>query len=362
MFASSACCWKLLLGVIIFQALVQTAAGNTSSCGCTDVSPDLDFSCAEQQQWGKCESSWMVEQQFCEVTCGRCSCDQVKATEVQVTVPRVSDAVDMSQLSEDAYAKLEQLMSQVLGVPTMEENEEQTAQDLDQDYLLNQLRLASESYNDTVQNDTLQQGILDPEVPQLRVRLQDDEPQEEEPQQIVQSIQVELGLIDLQANDTDGGVLSVTASDAFEANQSQEYSTPAMEDSPQEPLPLSSPPAAEAVSEYKALVTVSNGVYEASTPEVVRDFFVMTDSVDIPIETQANDSVPVVTQDKQCTPIQELLDRTPGLQQFSKLLQMFNYNISDQGDGFTVFAPMDQAIALVALARLLSTMARRQKL
>ena len=37
---------------------------------CTDVSPNNQYTCAQQSQWGKCDQDWMKG--YCEFSCGRC--------------------------------------------------------------------------------------------------------------------------------------------------------------------------------------------------------------------------------------------------------------------------------------------------
>eukprot|EP01026_Neomeris_dumetosa_P073011 TRINITY_DN7465_c0_g1_i1.p2 TRINITY_DN7465_c0_g1~~TRINITY_DN7465_c0_g1_i1.p2 ORF type:complete len:204 (-),score=36.04 TRINITY_DN7465_c0_g1_i1:221-832(-) len=39
---------------------------------CTDVAPAGEYTCAQQKDFGKCNSSWMVDGGFCNETCGRC--------------------------------------------------------------------------------------------------------------------------------------------------------------------------------------------------------------------------------------------------------------------------------------------------
>ena len=48
--------------------------------GCSDIPPDINFTCAQQQSFGKCCSSYLLTGNstypdgYCQITCGRCRC------------------------------------------------------------------------------------------------------------------------------------------------------------------------------------------------------------------------------------------------------------------------------------------------
>eukprot|EP01026_Neomeris_dumetosa_P051200 TRINITY_DN4502_c0_g1_i12.p1 TRINITY_DN4502_c0_g1~~TRINITY_DN4502_c0_g1_i12.p1 ORF type:complete len:573 (-),score=54.31 TRINITY_DN4502_c0_g1_i12:645-2363(-) len=42
---------------------------------CSDMQPSSEYSCAQQKGWGKCEENWMVQNNWCARTCGRCEDD-----------------------------------------------------------------------------------------------------------------------------------------------------------------------------------------------------------------------------------------------------------------------------------------------
>jgi hypothetical protein len=48
----------------------QPAPGGGSSKTCTDLPPPGDYTCAQQEGWGKCDEPWMEGK--CDKTCGRC--------------------------------------------------------------------------------------------------------------------------------------------------------------------------------------------------------------------------------------------------------------------------------------------------
>eukprot|EP01025_Chloroclados_australasicus_P008267 TRINITY_DN1289_c0_g1_i2.p1 TRINITY_DN1289_c0_g1~~TRINITY_DN1289_c0_g1_i2.p1 ORF type:complete len:827 (-),score=122.18 TRINITY_DN1289_c0_g1_i2:1196-3313(-) len=41
---------------------------------CVDIPANENFTCIEQREFGQCDAPWMVENRFCEFTCGRCPC------------------------------------------------------------------------------------------------------------------------------------------------------------------------------------------------------------------------------------------------------------------------------------------------
>lgn len=49
---------------------------------CSDNPPDSLASCAQQKQWGKCNSWWMTSSNYCAATCGRCSRAIIACTDV----------------------------------------------------------------------------------------------------------------------------------------------------------------------------------------------------------------------------------------------------------------------------------------
>jgi len=55
----------LLFGVLSFGAFGQQ---------CKDKEPE-EYTCAQQKQFGKCDAEWMLENDYCARTCGRCCSD-----------------------------------------------------------------------------------------------------------------------------------------------------------------------------------------------------------------------------------------------------------------------------------------------
>lgn len=55
----------LLMGVCSYGALGQQ---------CEDKEPE-EYTCAQQKQFGKCDAEWMLENDYCARTCGRCCSD-----------------------------------------------------------------------------------------------------------------------------------------------------------------------------------------------------------------------------------------------------------------------------------------------
>eukprot|EP01025_Chloroclados_australasicus_P065866 TRINITY_DN898_c0_g2_i3.p3 TRINITY_DN898_c0_g2~~TRINITY_DN898_c0_g2_i3.p3 ORF type:complete len:173 (+),score=20.12 TRINITY_DN898_c0_g2_i3:262-780(+) len=48
---------------------------------CFDVPTNDQYSCAQQKQFGKCSSQWMIQGGYCALTCGRCG--SLQTTEIQ---------------------------------------------------------------------------------------------------------------------------------------------------------------------------------------------------------------------------------------------------------------------------------------
>ncbi len=49
------------------------AGGTTTGEPCTDIAPSSDYTCEQQAGWGKCSEAWM--QDYCDLSCARCSED-----------------------------------------------------------------------------------------------------------------------------------------------------------------------------------------------------------------------------------------------------------------------------------------------
>ena len=47
-----------------------------SSDDCTDEKPPGEHTCQQQLEWGKCSEAWMRTENYCELTCGRCSVEE----------------------------------------------------------------------------------------------------------------------------------------------------------------------------------------------------------------------------------------------------------------------------------------------
>lgn len=47
-----------------------------SSDDCTDEKPPGEYNCQQQLEWGKCSEAWMRTENYCELTCGRCSLEE----------------------------------------------------------------------------------------------------------------------------------------------------------------------------------------------------------------------------------------------------------------------------------------------
>eukprot|EP01025_Chloroclados_australasicus_P066288 TRINITY_DN90_c0_g1_i4.p1 TRINITY_DN90_c0_g1~~TRINITY_DN90_c0_g1_i4.p1 ORF type:complete len:529 (+),score=51.73 TRINITY_DN90_c0_g1_i4:218-1588(+) len=57
---------------------------------CMDIAPDSEYTCVEQKSFGQCSEGWMLESDYCAITCGRCATGgnrkNGKQTEITVTV------------------------------------------------------------------------------------------------------------------------------------------------------------------------------------------------------------------------------------------------------------------------------------
>lgn len=47
----------------------------TAQAGCDDTPPDTQFTCQQQQRFGKCNEPFMLQGNYCAATCGRCTSD-----------------------------------------------------------------------------------------------------------------------------------------------------------------------------------------------------------------------------------------------------------------------------------------------
>eukprot|EP00210_Caulerpa_lentillifera_P003877 g3704.t1 len=72
-----------IAGVLFLTTTVVSQPLESDTCSCTDVPPDERYSCTEQQSFGKCDEIWMTSSRpdlrlpsgFCQTTCGRCDCN-----------------------------------------------------------------------------------------------------------------------------------------------------------------------------------------------------------------------------------------------------------------------------------------------
>ena len=62
------------LYLILCIPLLAVALANADTCA--DTPTPEGFSCVSQKEWGKCGEIWMVEGNYCELTCGRCQLSQ----------------------------------------------------------------------------------------------------------------------------------------------------------------------------------------------------------------------------------------------------------------------------------------------
>eukprot|EP01023_Acetabularia_acetabulum_P005148 TRINITY_DN12110_c0_g1_i4.p1 TRINITY_DN12110_c0_g1~~TRINITY_DN12110_c0_g1_i4.p1 ORF type:complete len:684 (-),score=107.59 TRINITY_DN12110_c0_g1_i4:1431-3482(-) len=98
--------------------LVQQAAGSYREC--TDIPPDVKFTCQQQKQMGKCNYAWMLEQNFCQISCGRCgvaaadegqkkkmSSEQMLQAVIQEITQQISNDTSICSDSQDLYSMVE---------------------------------------------------------------------------------------------------------------------------------------------------------------------------------------------------------------------------------------------------------------
>eukprot|EP01025_Chloroclados_australasicus_P060085 TRINITY_DN7667_c1_g1_i4.p1 TRINITY_DN7667_c1_g1~~TRINITY_DN7667_c1_g1_i4.p1 ORF type:complete len:732 (+),score=73.37 TRINITY_DN7667_c1_g1_i4:170-2365(+) len=68
---------KLCALAACFISILIHAQGDTNlqgECVCEDISPPGNYSCEDQKRFDKCGRKWMVDNDYCALTCGRCIC------------------------------------------------------------------------------------------------------------------------------------------------------------------------------------------------------------------------------------------------------------------------------------------------
>lgn len=105
-----------VLGVLFFASTVTSQSTESATCSCTDVPPDERFSCAEQQSYGKCEEEWMTSprldldlpQGFCQTTCGRCNCPIPEAGSEQCRCDDVPPPGDFTCAQQQQFGQCQE--------------------------------------------------------------------------------------------------------------------------------------------------------------------------------------------------------------------------------------------------------------
>eukprot|EP01024_Parvocaulis_polyphysoides_P014534 TRINITY_DN1604_c0_g1_i12.p1 TRINITY_DN1604_c0_g1~~TRINITY_DN1604_c0_g1_i12.p1 ORF type:complete len:169 (+),score=4.08 TRINITY_DN1604_c0_g1_i12:84-590(+) len=65
---------KRILGFTLCYFLFTTmTTQNEIGNKCVDIAPDNRYTCEQQASWGKCQVEWMINGNYCQKTCGRCS-------------------------------------------------------------------------------------------------------------------------------------------------------------------------------------------------------------------------------------------------------------------------------------------------
>eukprot|EP01025_Chloroclados_australasicus_P020953 TRINITY_DN2201_c4_g1_i7.p1 TRINITY_DN2201_c4_g1~~TRINITY_DN2201_c4_g1_i7.p1 ORF type:complete len:1178 (+),score=201.43 TRINITY_DN2201_c4_g1_i7:252-3785(+) len=75
--------------------------GDDKVCECTDVPPPnpWEYTCEQQKDFGKCTESFMIDKNFCQITCGRCPCTPEELEEAML-----SNSTEVLQATEDISA------------------------------------------------------------------------------------------------------------------------------------------------------------------------------------------------------------------------------------------------------------------
>eukprot|EP01026_Neomeris_dumetosa_P077677 TRINITY_DN8388_c0_g1_i1.p1 TRINITY_DN8388_c0_g1~~TRINITY_DN8388_c0_g1_i1.p1 ORF type:complete len:418 (-),score=57.32 TRINITY_DN8388_c0_g1_i1:1701-2954(-) len=301
---------SLLIGVVI--ADVQ------EECYCIDVSPGTNYSCLEQKLWGKCDEEWMIQQGYCDYTCSRCNC-----------IPQSSTVDEVAQAQADpngAITKLEMLMQQIIPAPPSPEEDASQAY---YQYLLEQLRIFADQRQQQATVE-VESPTLELQVPQsYEVGKNSSTVEEGVEQEMLASVSGVNIAINSQSPQLLASVFDIPLIPYPETEQEVVFSS-----STSSPFPVpDTEPNPE--STEKVLLTPSN--FEASSgesPEIIAEF------------RRPTDDNPLLDAQEECTPLQSVLQGTPGFQQFARLLKVVDYKIEDHGDGFTLFAPMDQGVAI----------------
>eukprot|EP01025_Chloroclados_australasicus_P014520 TRINITY_DN167_c0_g1_i1.p2 TRINITY_DN167_c0_g1~~TRINITY_DN167_c0_g1_i1.p2 ORF type:complete len:237 (+),score=13.18 TRINITY_DN167_c0_g1_i1:641-1351(+) len=79
---------------------------------CADAVPPDGFDCKQQAKWGKCSAYWMVLDNYCEKTCGRCMTlesrlNRLMRTSITLTAEQSADALS-AEASANINSKLQE--------------------------------------------------------------------------------------------------------------------------------------------------------------------------------------------------------------------------------------------------------------
>eukprot|EP01026_Neomeris_dumetosa_P039790 TRINITY_DN3276_c0_g1_i1.p1 TRINITY_DN3276_c0_g1~~TRINITY_DN3276_c0_g1_i1.p1 ORF type:complete len:238 (-),score=39.48 TRINITY_DN3276_c0_g1_i1:489-1202(-) len=90
----------VFLSILAVPPLALGQGQGSTKEECSDKVPIDGYDCKQQQKWGKCTAYWMVLDNYCEKTCGRCMTLEARLNRLM----RTSIALDKSQ-SADSLAK-----------------------------------------------------------------------------------------------------------------------------------------------------------------------------------------------------------------------------------------------------------------
>eukprot|EP01023_Acetabularia_acetabulum_P036966 TRINITY_DN3497_c0_g1_i1.p1 TRINITY_DN3497_c0_g1~~TRINITY_DN3497_c0_g1_i1.p1 ORF type:complete len:237 (-),score=34.01 TRINITY_DN3497_c0_g1_i1:494-1204(-) len=101
----------LLLSTIFASLpLVNGQIQGSGQNDCADRVPPDGFDCKKQAQWGKCSAYWMVLDNYCEKTCGRCMSLESRLTRLMRTSIALTEQQSVESLSAEASGAVNGLL------------------------------------------------------------------------------------------------------------------------------------------------------------------------------------------------------------------------------------------------------------
>eukprot|EP01026_Neomeris_dumetosa_P082706 TRINITY_DN94905_c0_g1_i3.p1 TRINITY_DN94905_c0_g1~~TRINITY_DN94905_c0_g1_i3.p1 ORF type:complete len:159 (-),score=2.95 TRINITY_DN94905_c0_g1_i3:62-538(-) len=100
---------KLVTILAIFRSILGQTTGRSQK-ECFDKVPNDGYKCSQQEKWGKCNAYWMVLDNLCAETCGRCMSLDARLLRLIRTSINLSEKQSAEQLSKNASSVIMQTL------------------------------------------------------------------------------------------------------------------------------------------------------------------------------------------------------------------------------------------------------------